>query len=78
MAWLERHGALREDVNHVLPGARSAICVALNYYQPVEREQRSMKAESGAGRFSIYVHGEDYHERPAPTTTGHGPSSRPV
>jgi epoxyqueuosine reductase len=62
MAWLERHRAPREDASHVLPGARSAICVALNYYQPVEREQRSMQAGSGAGRFSIYVHGEDYHK----------------
>jgi epoxyqueuosine reductase len=61
MAWLERHRALREDVNHVLPGAQSAICVALNYYQPVEREQRTMPARDGRGRFSIYVHGEDYH-----------------
>jgi epoxyqueuosine reductase len=61
MKWLERHRALREDVNTVLPGARSAICVALNYYQPVEREQRNMKAGDGRGRFSIYVHGEDYH-----------------
>jgi epoxyqueuosine reductase len=61
MAWLERHRALREDVNTVLPGARSAICVALNYYQPVEREQRGMDARDGRGRFSVYVHGEDYH-----------------
>jgi epoxyqueuosine reductase len=62
MAWLERHRVLREDTNTVLPGARSAICVALNYYQPVEREQRGMDARDGRGRFSIYVHGEDYHE----------------
>jgi len=61
MTWLERHRPLREDVNHVLPGAQSAICVALNYYQPVEREQRTMPAGDGRGRFSIYVHGEDYH-----------------
>jgi epoxyqueuosine reductase len=61
MAWLERHRPLREDVNTILPGARSAICVALNYYQPVEREQRSMDARDGRGRFSVYVHGEDYH-----------------
>jgi len=62
MRWLERHRALREDANHVLPGARSAICVGLNYYQSTEREQRTMDARDGHGRFSIYVHGEDYHE----------------
>jgi len=62
MRWLERHRPLREDAGHVLPGARSAICVGLNYYQGVEREQRDMDARDGRGRFSIYVHGEDYHE----------------
>ncbi len=62
MRWLERHRTLREDANHVLPGARSAICVGLNYYQSVEREQRDMDVREGHGRFSIYVHGEDYHE----------------
>lgn len=62
MRWLDRHRALREDVNTVLPGAKSAVCVALNYYQPVEREQRAMDAADGRGRFSIYVHGEDYHD----------------
>jgi epoxyqueuosine reductase len=62
MRWLERHRPLRESAGHVLPGARSAICVGLNYYQEVEREQRSMDARDGHGRFSVYVHGEDYHE----------------
>jgi epoxyqueuosine reductase len=61
MAWLERHRALREDINTILSGARSAICVALNYYQPAEKEQRAMDVRDGRGRFSIYVHGEDYH-----------------
>lgn len=62
MRWLERHRPLREDASNVLPGARSAICVGLNYYQSAEREQRDMDARDGHGRFSIYVHGEDYHE----------------
>lgn len=61
MAYLERHRPLRENVGELLPGARSAICVALNYYQPVERDQRTMEGRDGRGRFSIYVHGEDYH-----------------
>ena len=61
MAYLERHRPLREDAQQLLPGARSAICVALNYYQPIEKSQRSMDGRAGRGRFSIYVHGEDYH-----------------
>jgi len=61
MAYLDRHRPLREDAASLLPGARSAVCVALNYYQDVEREQRTMDGSDGRGRFSVYVHGEDYH-----------------
>jgi epoxyqueuosine reductase len=61
MAYLERHRPLREDATSLLAGARSAVCVALNYYQDVEREQRTMDGSDGRGRFSVYVHGEDYH-----------------
>ncbi len=61
MGYLERHRPLREDATSLLPNARSAVCVALNYYQPVEREQRDMDGSDGRGRFSVYVHGEDYH-----------------
>ena len=61
MAYLARHRPLREDATTLLPGARSAVCVALNYYHEVERAQRDMDGRDGRGRFSIYVHGEDYH-----------------
>ncbi|HXV13307.1 MAG TPA: tRNA epoxyqueuosine(34) reductase QueG [Candidatus Krumholzibacteria bacterium] len=61
MTYLERHRVLREDATLLLPGARSAVCVALNYYQDVERKQLEMDGRDGRGRFSVYVHGEDYH-----------------
>jgi len=61
MVYLERHRPLREDASALLPGARSAVCVALNYYQDVELSQREMDGSDGHGRFSIYVHGDDYH-----------------
>ncbi len=61
MAYLDRHRPFREDAASLLPGARSAVCVALNYYQSVEREQQTMDGRDGHGRFSVYVHGEDYH-----------------
>jgi epoxyqueuosine reductase len=61
MAYLARHRPLREDATTLLPGARSALCVALNYYHDVEVTQRAMDGGDGRGRFSIYVHGEDYH-----------------
>jgi epoxyqueuosine reductase len=61
MGYLARHRPLREDAASLLPGARSAVCVALNYYHEVEAQQRDMDGSDGRGRFSIYVHGQDYH-----------------
>lgn len=61
MQYLVRHREMRRDVSSLLPGVRSAICVGLNYYQPVEQEQRSMDGSNGRGRFSVYAQGEDYH-----------------
>lgn len=61
MAYLVRHRPLRADATKLLPGATSAVCVGLNYYHRVEHEQRAMDGGDGRGRFSIYVHGEDYH-----------------
>jgi epoxyqueuosine reductase len=61
MGYLERHRPAREDPGALLEDARSAICVAVNYYQDVEREQRRRDGSDGRGVFSIYVHGEDYH-----------------
>lgn len=62
MAWLERHRPGRDDPRHLLEGARSAICVAVNYYHEIEKEQRRMDGSDGRGTFSIYVHHEDYHD----------------
>jgi ferredoxin len=61
MDYLRRHRPLREDATTLLPDARSAICVALNYYQPQEREQRDMDGSDNRGRFSIYAQSQDYH-----------------
>jgi len=61
MDYLARHQPKRDDPRALLEGARSAICVAVNYYHEVERDQRFMDGTDGHGVFSIYVHGEDYH-----------------
>jgi epoxyqueuosine reductase len=55
MAWMERTQALRQDISRWLPGARSVVVVALNYYQPA--------AEPGprAGKVARYARGRDYH-----------------
>jgi epoxyqueuosine reductase len=61
MGWLVRHRATRRDPARLLDGARSAICVGLNYYQDIEQKQRDADGRDGRGVFSIYAHGRDYH-----------------
>jgi len=59
MEYLAKRFEVRVDPRAYLPGARSAICLAINYYtdlQPVPDEQRS-----GQGRVARYALGEDYH-----------------
>ncbi len=62
MSYLHRHREVRSDPRKLLPSARSAVCVAVNYYQNLEVRQRTMDGSDGRGRFSVYVHGRDYHK----------------
>jgi epoxyqueuosine reductase len=55
MAYLERHLPLRADLRAVLPGARSAICVALPYPGP-------QPGEAAIGAVAKYARGADYHD----------------
>jgi epoxyqueuosine reductase len=56
MQWMERGAAKRCDPQQVLPGARSVVVVALNYWQG---QRNSAK---GKGRIARYAWGDDYHE----------------
>ena len=56
MHWMAHTRALRQDVRLLLPGARSVIVVAKNYYQP-----RPAQPE-GAGKIARYAWGRDYHK----------------
>lgn len=57
MDWLARDPERRCDPRHVLPGVRSVIALAMNYYHP--------DAPSGdgvaRGRIARYARGRDYH-----------------
>jgi len=55
MAWMARTRDVRLDVQQKLPGARSVIVVARNYY--AERPDEN----PGDGRVSRYAWGRDYH-----------------
>lgn len=57
MSWMERNREKREDPRVLLPGARSVICVALNYYASVP-----IPDEPSIGKISRYAWGDDYHE----------------
>ncbi|HEX8284803.1 MAG TPA: tRNA epoxyqueuosine(34) reductase QueG [Pyrinomonadaceae bacterium] len=57
MAWMERDTARRTDPRELLPGARTVVAVALNYYTPHEHAR-----DSAAGKISRYAWGDDYHD----------------
>lgn len=57
MAWLDRNKERRVDPQRVLPGARSVIVLAMNYWQGANE-----KAErTNTGRIARYAWGDDYH-----------------
>ena len=57
MHWLERDPVQRTDPRLVMPGARSVLVVALNYYTP-----HAHPDDRAAGKISRYAWGDDYHE----------------
>ncbi len=63
MQWMERGAEKRCDLQQVLPGARSVIVVALNYWQgnnaaPCEEAPE----EAAKGKVARYAWGADYHD----------------
>jgi len=55
MRWAENHTAMRNDPALLLPGARTIVCVALNYF-PAEFQAQD------APQVAYYAYGRDYHE----------------
>src|SRR5215510_2460960 len=67
MGYMQRGEEKRCDPKSVLPGARSMVVLALNYFQgrtPHSPTQSSGAASGGlaTGRIARYAWGEDYHE----------------
>jgi epoxyqueuosine reductase len=60
MHYMERGEEKRRDPQKVLPGARSVIVFALNYWQGKE-VRRSETAATGFGKIARYAWGDDYH-----------------
>ena len=60
MSYMERGEEKRCDPQKVLPGARSIVVVALNYWRGESATARAFRAATG--RVARYAWGEDYHE----------------
>ncbi|HTR80807.1 MAG TPA: tRNA epoxyqueuosine(34) reductase QueG [Bacteroidota bacterium] len=56
MRWMEENSDKRADPRKIVPGARSVISVAANYYTAVQHHP-----ENGEGKISRYAWGDDYH-----------------
>ena len=69
MAWLDRNKERRTDPLQVLPGTRSVIVLAMNYWQGEEKAECGMQNEelrlnpdhSSFPRIARYAWGADYH-----------------
>jgi epoxyqueuosine reductase len=56
MAYMERHFDLRLDPTKLVPGAKSVISLAYNYFTPPRQE------DPEAPKLSTYAYGRDYHK----------------
>jgi epoxyqueuosine reductase len=60
MKWLEGRFDERTDLTKYMPGAKSVICVAMNYYAPIDDLPDEERKDHG--RIARYALGHDYHE----------------
>jgi epoxyqueuosine reductase len=58
MGWLARHAPLKFSPEKLLPGCRSILFAALNYYQKRSRAPAAVPS----GRVARYAWGRDYHK----------------
>src|SRR5436189_5428171 len=59
MSYMERGEEKRCDPQKILPGAKSIVVVALNYFQ---REKIPRSQSAATGRIARYAWGKDYHD----------------
>lgn len=61
MGYMDRGAEKRSDPESLLPGARSMIVLAMNYWQGSEPAAKTAGAKE-KGRIARYAWGDDYHE----------------
>jgi Domain of unknown function (DUF1730) len=63
MDYLRRGAEKRRDPHEILPGARSIIIFALNYFQGKTAHRAAATGKAAArGRIARYARGDDYHK----------------
>ena len=62
MEYLSRRFDERTDPATYFPGAKSVVCVAMNYHTPLEPPPPSGGDAAPQGRIARYALGDDYHE----------------
>lgn len=62
MRYLDGGKDKRHDPSLLLDGAKSVICVALNYYSESRELENRKNEEADRGVVSVYAHGRDYHD----------------
>lgn len=55
MGYMANHFDLRIEPRKLVPGAKSVICLAYNYFNPAKQE------DAAAPKIAQYAYGEDYH-----------------
>lgn len=59
--WLERSKERRTDPELVLPGVKSVVVLALNYFHSPIPDAELTQDRGPRGQFAMYAHGDDYH-----------------
>ena len=62
MTWLARNADRRTDPQQVLPGARSVVVLAMNYWQGGGENERHTPSDLPPFRIARYAWGDDYHD----------------
>jgi epoxyqueuosine reductase len=61
MGYLSKGADKRKDLALLLDGARSVVCVGVDYYSAKKEDWNRDAPSDGRGRVALYAHGRDYH-----------------
>lgn len=61
MRYLQGGSGVRKNPALLLEGARSVVCVGVDYYSKRKERWNTDARPNGRGRVALYAHGKDYH-----------------